>query len=101
MRKCLSPLSIIQLYVPPSNRSSIADTIYKASAVNDPHAGRYNAEYASQLEITPDSFLKLCPALIAQIEEGSCKERLIAETEQKEGVTGSGKDFNNKIYSQL
>lgn len=98
MKKCLSPLSIVELFVPLPNRSSIMGTMYKASFdslqnpdQNDAHDVNKNAaEYASHLEITPINFMKLCPALIAQIEEGSCSERPAPESSHHE-VTSFGK----------
>lgn len=38
----------------------------------------YN-EVMANIKFTPDSFMKLCPVLLAQIEEEACKDRPVIE----------------------
>lgn len=94
-KTCLSPISLIELYVAEPANKTKQNPIYrstramnKRSVVDDDvheHANEhpnddgddYTSTYfnVANIQITPDTFLNLCPALLVQIEQGSCNER--------------------------
>lgn len=95
-KACLSPISLIELYAPePVNRSQ-QYPIYRSTKVSnrrssrslgddsDRHHGENDSNLkidsttefdVAKVQITPDTFLSMCPALLVQIEQGSCIER--------------------------
>lgn len=96
---CLSPITLIELYMPgPANKTqqypiyrstreartvvdSDDDGKHQSHPVNDDE--HFNSDIGQKttnfnvanVQITPDTFMNLCPALLVQIEQGSCSER--------------------------
>lgn len=93
-KTCLSPISLIELYVPEPVKKTQQNPIYRSrratnerdsrSVAQHEHDDVHHNDESSQtatefnpanVQITPDTFLSLCPALLVQIEQGSCNER--------------------------
>lgn len=100
-KTCLSPISLIELYVPEPVNETQRNPIYRStnavskrnlrSVADDDsnHAAQHEHDDESHnsvespiatdfnvanVKITPDTFLSICPALLVQIEQGSCVE---------------------------
>lgn len=97
-KTCLSPISLIELYVPEPVNTTQQNPIYKSSMATSKRGSRSVVDHdhdhdnddehpsdkdsqlatdfnAANVQITPDTFLSMCPALLVQIEQGSCNER--------------------------
>lgn len=95
-RTCLSPVALIQMYAPDQlNGEHRSNPIYRSSVApenddDDHHQHKHhhhqheNADYhdtdfgISNIQITPQNLLAMCPALLVQIEQGSCNDAAIA-----------------------
>lgn len=73
----------------PIYRSSASSGARRRRAIDDEHhdhqkdddvdaadGGQQNDFIASNVQITPNAFLSMCPALLVQIEQGACEEPL-------------------------
>lgn len=103
------------------NGTNKNNPIYRSSAVseNDEHQNHHHqhsgdkhedVDYSiSNIQITPTAFMNMCPALLVQIEQGSCSENYDTPTpissEQSvprksvKDITSFGKDKNTEIIS--
>lgn len=68
---CLSPKDVLKLLV---DEEDIERSRRNTRSVED----TYN-EVMANIKFTPDSFMKLCPVLLSQIEEEACKDRPVIE----------------------
>lgn len=88
-KACLSPISLIQMYSPDAlNITSKSNPIYRSSSTpehdDDEHQHGHHHQHSddetdysiSNIQITPSAFMNMCPALLVQIEQGSCSEHL-------------------------
>lgn len=66
---CLPPKEILKLLV---DEEDIERSKRMARSVDD----SYN-ELMAEIKFTPESFMKICPVLLSQIEEEACKDRPI------------------------
>lgn len=98
-KSCLSPISLIDMYVPnwrttqlnPIYRSSVSSNEKRRRAIannehhdhkkdddvdhqNDGDERQPHEFIASSIQITPNAFLSMCPALLVQLEQGACNE---------------------------
>ncbi|XP_055311077.1 zinc transporter ZIP10 isoform X2 [Sitodiplosis mosellana] len=91
-KTCLSPISLVQMYSPDAMNGTIKNNpVYRSSSVladnNDEHQHQHQHEHQHQhsdedgdysisnIQITPAAFMNMCPALLVQIEQGSCAEQ--------------------------
>lgn len=94
-KACLSPISLVQMYSPDLMNGTIKNNpIYRSSSVltdnnnEDEHQHQHHHEQQhehhsnedgdfsiSNIQITPAAFMNMCPALLVQIEQGSCAEQ--------------------------
>lgn len=98
-KQCLSPISLVQMYSPDLMNGTIKNNpIYRSSPVltdknnEDEHQHQHQHQHhheqqhehhsnededysISNIQITPAAFMNMCPALLVQIEQGSCAEQ--------------------------
>ncbi|XP_031638568.1 zinc transporter ZIP10 isoform X2 [Contarinia nasturtii] len=89
-KTCLSPISLIQMYSPDAlNNTHKNNPIYRSSSdsVAAEHQHQHHHQHhsddkiedadhsISNIQITPTAFMNMCPALLVQIEQGSCAEQ--------------------------
>lgn len=80
----------------PIYRSSASSAARRRRAIDDEHhdpqkdddvdaadGGQQNDFIASNIQITPNAFLSMCPALLVQIEQGACKEPLVDQNAEQ------------------
>lgn len=89
-KSCLSPLSMIKIYDPKALNGSASkpSPIYHSSIApenagadqkqNEPakrtDVGDLSLDDLSNIQISPSTFMNMCPALLVQIEQRSCKD---------------------------
>lgn len=91
-KSCLSPLTLLKIYDPKAvNGSSINQSPIYHSSVDSDNIGadqsqndstkradfadaEPNLDDLANIRITPATFMNMCPALLVQIEQRSCKE---------------------------
>lgn len=97
-KSCLSPISLIKIYDPEALNSSTHkhNPIYRSfseSESENAHRQQYESSTnsnndddltISNIQITPSTFMKMCPALLVQIEQNSCVEHLHDENEVRQ-----------------
>lgn len=91
------------------NNTSKINPIYRSSSVskNDEHHNHHHHEQLdeesnlsmSNIQITPAEFINMCPALLVQIEQGSCDEEYfeplkIQARKEIRDITSFGKIFS-------
>lgn len=87
-KTCLSPLSLIQLYVSEPINQTLRNRIYQSSMKSIHHRNSrtsttddtltehdHDDSAVSNIQITPTTFMSMCPALLVQIEQRSCIDR--------------------------
>lgn len=72
---CLSPKDVLKLLV---DEEDIERNRRNTRSAED----TYN-EVMANIKFTPDSFMKLCPVLLAQIEEEACKDPPVVKDMQQ------------------
>lgn len=90
-KTCLSPIALIQMYAPDQlNGEHRSNPIYRSSVApeNDEHhqhkhhhhhdsADYHDTDFGiSNIQITPQNLLAMCPALLVQIEQGTCNDAI-------------------------
>lgn len=96
------------MYVPDMLNNSKTHPIYRSSAAeSETHQHDDNEFSVSNIQISPSAFMSMCPALLVQIEQGSCGERQIplrqaTDEPAIEEITSYGKitDITDKTPSK-
>lgn len=85
-KTCLSPITLIQMYSPDQfNNTHKNNPIYRSEVASehDDHEQHHhqhvdhddhNEFTLSNIQISPSDLLNMCPALLVQIEQGSCAD---------------------------
>lgn len=118
-KTCLSPISLIQMYSPDtlnnthksnpiyrSSPESVATELHQQHQHHEKHQHRHDHSdeknddidhNVSNIQITPAAFMNMCPALLVQIEQGSCAEQYtppsIDARKEVKDITPFGKHF--------
>lgn len=137
-KTCLSPISLIELYVPEPVNETQRNPIYRSTSAvskrnsrsvaddDSNHGAQHEHEdedeshnnegrqiatdfNVANVKITPDTFLSICPALLVQIEQGSCVERRNEETvadpviqpKTDKGSNSDGKHISIKTETKM
>lgn len=92
-KKCLSPISMIQIFNPEAFNGTVKQNpIYRSSLATEFESTPKQTENAengdeltmSNIQITPAQFMHMCPALLLQIEQGSCTKSDPTEHDEHE-----------------
>lgn len=85
-KTCLSPISLIKMYSPDSlKQAHKRNPVYRSSSASEHDQHQHHSDSTtdindndfsvSNIQISPSTFLNMCPALLVQIEQGSCVDR--------------------------
>lgn len=88
--------------------------IYRSSPASEGENHQHNRRHAdepneepefsiSNIQITPAAFMNMCPALLVQIEQGSCADQYEATAPKKDvgEITTFGKAHNDQLRSEM